>query len=222
MDIASTNPAVQTASTSGSSALNQLGNDYTTFLQLLTAQISNQDPLEPIDSTTFVTQLAQLTQVEQSVQTNLTLDGLAARLDAMALTSGANLVGQQANFFTNSIVFGEDGAQATYRVASPASTVTAEIYDPTTGQLIRTISNLPGDVDVEHPLEWDGRTDSGQTALTGTYEVRLRALDDQGNQVESAVFRDAVIREVSLGSGQLVYLVDGDEYISGDRIRALR
>lgn len=222
MDIASLNQAASQATTSsGTQALNQLGEDYTTFLQLLTAQISNQDPLEPIDSTQFVTQLAQLTQVEQTTQTNINLENLATKLDTMALTSGAALVGQEANFATNTLVLGSDGATASYQVASNAQSVVAEIYDPT-GQLIRTIPGLPGEADVEHDLTWNGLSDTGQPALTGNYEVKLTATDAQGAPVETGIFRYGAIEEMNFFAGQVIYLVDGQEYVPSDSIRSLR
>ena len=222
MDVTGTNPFNQRSDTGGASALNQLSSDYSTFLEMLTAQISNQDPLEPMDSTTFVTQLAQLTQVEQSVQTNINLEGLAARLDSMALISGANLVGQQANVFTNTMVVGDTGGTVSYQLASTASAVAADFYDPTTGQLIHSISDLPTASETEHALTWDGRTASGQSVLAGAYEVRLRAANADGNSVETAIFRDAEIKEASLAAGEVIYLVDGNEYVTSENIRALR
>ncbi|MCE8008957.1 flagellar hook assembly protein FlgD [Aestuariivita sp.] len=221
MDIAATNQTAATASSSGTAAQNQLEENYTTFLQLLTAQISNQDPLEPMDSSTFVTQLAQLTQVEQTAQTNVSLASLSAKLDSMALISGANLVGQEGNFPSGKIILEADGGTMTYRVGATATEVKAEIYDPT-GQLVRTIENLPGEIGTEHDLEWDGLTDTKDAALTGVYTIKLTAATADGDAVQTALFRDAEIQEVNLAGGQLIYLMAGDEYVASGNIRSVR
>lgn len=221
MDITSINPTTQSNKSNGAETLNQLGEDYTTFLKLLTAQISNQDPLEPIDSTTFVTQLAQLTQVEQAAQTNVNLENLAAKFDSMNLATSSALIGQRVSFPTDTIVLSEAGVRATYEVAPGASKVTAEIFSPS-GFLVRTISGLPSESGVEHSLSWDGKSDSGQPALLGNYRVVMRAENNIENQIDTAVYRSAEIAEAQLAEGQIFYKVDGGQYISPESIRALQ
>jgi flagellar basal-body rod modification protein FlgD len=87
-----------TASTSDSSGLNQLDNSQT-FLQLLVAQLENQDPTNPTDPTSFMTEIAQLTAVQS--QTSLSAEEQTVAADSMiGLTvtgsgaSGASLTGQ--------------------------------------------------------------------------------------------------------------------------------
>ena len=221
MEIAETQTTGAPSTSSGTSALNQLGEDYTTFLTLLTAQISNQDPLEPIDSTTFVTQLAQLTQVEQAAQTNINLESLSAKLDNFALVSGVSVLGKEANIASNQLVLGKDGASATYKLGATATSVRAEIYDPT-GSLIHAVDGLPLQASEEHALNWDGRTVGNQDALLGTYSVRMIAVDASGAEISTEMYRDARITAVDLSSGELSYLVDGDEIVAAGKIRSLR
>ncbi len=221
MDIPGITQTTNTAQSSGNQALSQLSEDYTTFLELLTAQISNQDPLEPMDSTTFVTQLAQLSQVEQAAQTNVLLENLGAQLDSISLTASATLVGQDASFATNTLVLGENGAEGSYKLGRSADNVSVEIFGPT-GQLVRTLSNLPGAADEEQSFTWDGRTETGQNALQGTYQIRVRAFDEQGDQIDAVAYRDAQIQEVTLSSGQIFYRVEGDELITAESVRAVR
>jgi flagellar basal-body rod modification protein FlgD len=64
-----TNSTASSSTTSASSTTDALGNEQT-FLQLLVAQIQNQDPLNPTDSTTFITQLAQFSELEQLININ--------------------------------------------------------------------------------------------------------------------------------------------------------
>jgi flagellar basal-body rod modification protein FlgD len=65
-------------SSSGSNGVNGLANENT-FLQLLVAQLKNQNPAQPMDGTTFVTQLAQFSELEQSLASRQDLDSIAAK-----------------------------------------------------------------------------------------------------------------------------------------------
>ncbi len=221
MDISEIGRGVTQQPSRATQALNKLGDDYTTFLTLLTAQISNQDPLEPIDSTTFVTQLAQLTQVEQAAQSNIQLETLGAKLDAMALVSSASLIGQTVRFPTDSLVLGETGAEVYYQVEADASSVVADIYSPA-GILVRTITGLPSQSGQDLQLSWNGKSETGQDALRGNYLVKLRAEDALGNPLETALYRDSPIREVSLLSGEISYLVDGGQYITPESVLSVK
>ncbi len=65
--------------------------DYDSFLQLLIAEMRNQDPTEPIDSTEYVAQLATFSQVEQTIQTNARLEEL---LKASSISQAGSLIGR--------------------------------------------------------------------------------------------------------------------------------
>lgn len=69
--------------------------DYNGFLQLLIAQMRNQDPTNPTDSTEYMSQLAQLSTVEQAVQSNKKLDSL---LSSSAIQQAEGLIGRTASF----------------------------------------------------------------------------------------------------------------------------
>ncbi len=83
-----TNTGASTATSSASAAGNL---DYNAFLQLLIAQLKNQDPTQPMDSTQFVSQLATFSQVQESVSTNSKLDSL---LTAQSLTMADAFIGR--------------------------------------------------------------------------------------------------------------------------------
>ena len=65
--------------------------DYQSFLKLLIAEMKNQDPTKPMDSTQYVAQLATFSQVEQSVQTNTKLDQI---MQSSALSQADALIGR--------------------------------------------------------------------------------------------------------------------------------
>lgn len=85
----SNTPAASDNSASGSNGVNGLANENT-FLQLLVAQLKNQNPAQPMDGTTFVTQLAQFSELEQSLASRQDLDSIAAKYAPVATPSTTN------------------------------------------------------------------------------------------------------------------------------------
>ena len=90
-----TTPGTTTASNTSSVSSNSIGEEFNTFLQLLTAQIRNQDPLSPLDSTQFVEQLATFSSLEQQVQTNSSLDNIAAMIGDLHSILANEWLGQE-------------------------------------------------------------------------------------------------------------------------------
>jgi flagellar basal-body rod modification protein FlgD len=80
-----------TSATSASSASSATTVDYQSFLKLLVAEMKNQDPTSPMESTDYVAQLATFSQVEQSVQINSKLDNI---LQASVLSQAGSLIGK--------------------------------------------------------------------------------------------------------------------------------
>ena len=70
--------------------------DFDTFLKMLTTQMQNQDPLNPIDSADYAVQLATFSGVEQQMKTNQLLDDLASQFGVMGMSQLAAWVGQEA------------------------------------------------------------------------------------------------------------------------------
>ena len=96
-----------TTSTSSTSSSN--GVDYNTFLQLLIAEMKNQDPTNPMDTSQYMSQFAQLSTVEQATLTNSKLDSL---LSSQALTQADGLIGRNVSFTDTT------GAAVTGKIAS--------------------------------------------------------------------------------------------------------
>lgn len=95
---ATTGAAANTQTTNGASSASTLG--YDAFLKLLVAQMQNQDPTKPMDSTEFVAQLASFSNVEQSVKTNAKLD---AMITGIALNQADALIGKYITNFDGTV-----------------------------------------------------------------------------------------------------------------------
>ena len=104
-----TNANSTVGSTTTTSSSSSGGVDYNMFLQLLIAEMKNQDPTNPMDTSQYMSQFAQLSSVEQATQTNKKLDSL---LSSQALTQADGLIGRTVSFTDTT------GATFTGKIAS--------------------------------------------------------------------------------------------------------
>lgn len=221
-----TSPIILEQSRSGgietsSSSLGQLGEDYQSFLTLLTAQIQNQDPLSPVDSTDFVAQLAQLSQVEQSVKSNNLLENLGYQIAGLLNISGTDLIGREVKTTTNVAELRDGAIKSSYAVEDGAVEVEARITDPV-GRVVRTLRGLSTEAFKEIPLEWNGRDENGEPQLEGVYEIELIATDANGNAVATELSRMAEVKEVIFQNGEILFKLSGDETVSSVTVLSAR
>ncbi|WP_158243102.1 flagellar hook assembly protein FlgD [Acidimangrovimonas sediminis] len=212
--------AASTTGSAASSAADQLGVDYNNFLQLLTAQIQNQDPLQPMDSTQFVSQLAQLSQVEQSVQTNQNLETLNTTVGGIAGQSSIGLLGRSVSLASDRLELSGGVAATTYELASAAASVSATITDDS-GNVVRSLTGLSTAGGSKVALGWDGKNNSGVTQADGIYHVTINAVDASGDTISYDTYPTTTVEQVLFGTdGQTLKLRNGQEVTSGDILSA--
>ncbi|MEI4485534.1 flagellar hook assembly protein FlgD [Frigidibacter sp. MR17.14] len=224
MAVDTTTATSSTASTSSTSnaasSLTALGEDYTAFLQLLTAQISNQDPLEPMDSTEFVSQLAQLSQVEQTVQTNSQLETISASLSAAAAMSGVNLIGHNVTVETAQLGLLDGTSSFSYSLDSSAASAKAVITDGT-GKVVRTISGLSTTGSTLTDVTWDGLDDSGQAVADGAYNVSIVAADSSGTAIGASTYAGTSVQSVVMNDGSPLLQLGNGEAVALSSVLAI-
>lgn len=143
------------------------------FLKLLTTQLKNQDPLNPMDNAQMTSQLAQISTVDGIEKLNATLQKLlSSSVDGEAMQAAA-LVGHQVMVAGSGLQLGDTGAMGGLVLASGADQVVVTIKDQN-GLAMRTL-NL-GNLDAgTHNFAWDGKTDAGVQAVNGSYGVSVAA-----------------------------------------------
>jgi flagellar basal-body rod modification protein FlgD len=196
---AATSAAASGASTTASSSSASLATEQT-FLQLLVAQLANQDPLQPTQGTDFVTQLAQFAQVEQSENQTSALQSMSSQLTGLSNNETTVLVGKTVTIQGNTVTYdGNIATPSSVTLASAASNVTATISD-SNGNVIRTMqlgSQAAGVVSIP----WDGHEDSGASAPPGNYTVNVTATDSSGSAVGVTQSVTGVVQNVSFAQG---------------------
>jgi flagellar basal-body rod modification protein FlgD len=192
---ASTTSATSTAATSS------LGTTYETFLSLLTAQLKNQDPLSPMDSTEWTSQLVQYSSVEQQIKANDYLSTLVAQSGG-SLSSAVNYLGKSITADTNTAMLSGGVATWGYTLGSNASSVTVTVTD-SDGNVVYKDSST-GTSAGEHEFAWDGTTSTGATADDGEYSLTIEALDSSGNAISHSVTVTGTVTSVSEEEGEVI------------------
>jgi flagellar basal-body rod modification protein FlgD len=196
-------------------ALNALTNtggtaplDRTAFLKLLVEQLKNQDPLKPQDDSAFVAQLAQFSQLEQSMGINDKLDTLAAQNAGLANAQSVGLIGNEATVRGNLVTLDGTGVgvPVAFTLSGAAAATKVTIRDQS-GKTVRTM-----DLGARQPglsrIQWDGHDDAGNVVPAGTYQVSVDATNDAGAAVSVSQQTDGLITQVSFDKGYPVLALD--------------
>lgn len=156
-------------------ASKSLASDFNNFLQLLTTQLKNQDPLEPLDTNEFTNQIVAFAGVEQQINMNSQLSDINKKLSGDELLSASSLVGKSIEFFGNTFQISEDGqtdiTKLVYAHDAEVTDTTITIYDKN-NQIVYTASgeNAPG----KHSFTWDGKDNAGNPVPPGAYKAILQ------------------------------------------------
>lgn len=170
-----------TTAGSASAAMKQtMGMNKDDFLTLFVTQLQNQDPLNPMDGTQFISQLAQLTQVEQAYNTNSNLEKLISMMNDSSALSSLSYIGREV-IAAGSQVALTSGGEANLSCVLPkaAEQVVVEIYD-SGGTTVRTLTQGQTAAGPA-TLVWDGRNDAGTALPSGTYSFAVKGIDSSGN-----------------------------------------
>ena len=146
--------------------------DRNAFLTLLTTQLQNQNPLDPMKNEAFVAQLAQFSQLEGITNMSTSLTEVADVMRSDRILAGANLVGKSVFAPTGRITTdGQNPSQIEVDLPFGADQVDLGIYDPVSGALLRSIVVGPQSSGVM-TANWDGRQADGTAVPAGTYTIR--------------------------------------------------
>ena len=190
--------------------------DFETFLQLLTTQLENQDPQEPLDSTEFVAQLASFSAVEQQINTNTKLDQLISTMTQDQTGSMASWIGTSVK---SDAPVDFDGAPVDVFFAMPQTATRGDIVvRSSTGAIINRIPVQPG----ETQLNWDGKGSDGLTAATGSYSFGLESFEGKAPLGETPAQTFSNVVEVrSASAGVDLVFADGS-VLNTENVSAVR
>lgn len=217
MDISSiTSQAAVSTGQNNKTDQNKLGQEQ--FLQLLVAQMQNQDPINPMDGKEFASQLAQFNSVEQLIGVN---DGLKSLQESQELMSAgmtnsmaASLTGKQVRAMSNEVHL-DPGKEVDiqYEVNNPAEQVDIIVRDGSGSEVRRASLSSVGSG--ENSWAWDGKNNAGLRMPDGNYTIDIQASNGDAN-VQSRMFVEGIAKKVRFAGNGVMLTVDNVEVPIGD------
>ncbi|MBO6537110.1 MAG: hypothetical protein JJ966_12880 [Balneolaceae bacterium] len=215
MEISGINPTLLQGNTQaqGKSSLGQQE-----FLQLLVAQMRNQDPVNPMDGAEFASQLAQFNSVEQLISVNQGLDQLAMSQDLMgsSLTNSmaASLTGKDIRALSDQVFLSSEGeAEINFKLNDSASDVEIIVRTASGAEVRR--ENLSGIPSGDSAWTWDGLNNNGERMGEGEYTVEVVAKNG-ANNVGALTFIEGFASKVRYTSQGVYLSVNGIDIPIGD------
>jgi flagellar basal-body rod modification protein FlgD len=206
------------ATTRAAASRTSLVSNFETFLQLLTSQLKNQDPLSPLDSNDFTAQLTQMTGVEQQLLTNDLLTSLLAAQQGGGLGGATSYIGKDATAAWSATQLKDGNATWSYELGAAASSATLSVLDGA-GKVVWT-GDAPARTSGTHDFVWDGKTSAGgQLPDGGVYSLKITAANGASG-VDAQVLTRGRVSGVELYDG-VPYLTIGRSIVPVSSVIAL-
>jgi flagellar basal-body rod modification protein FlgD len=206
-----TNAVATTASNSNQSQIdfnNQIAGNFTSFLQLLTTQLQNQNPLDPLDTNQFTAQLVQFASVEQQMNMNTQLQTLVSLQQATQSSQAMGFAGATVTVQGSSAALTNGQAQWNYSSPVPA-TATFTITDASGQTVYQTTQGVqPG---LQH-FNWDGTDGNGNKLPDGNYSMSITATSADGKNFGLATTVTGTVDSVDLTKSPPLLSIGGQFY----------
>ncbi len=212
----SASTAAATTTTAKKDARQQIAGNFDQFLSLLTTQLKNQNPLEPLDTNQFTQQLVQFAQVEQQLKQNDTLTSLLSMSRSASTSNAMNFVGSRVT--TDGSTSSLKDSAAEWRLEAPRG-----------GSATITIKNKAGSVVATEALtlnagaqtfKWNGRTSTGGAAPDGDYSIVVDAVDAQKNRIAVTTEVTGIVDGADF-SGETPVLIIGNTRTPVEKVKSV-
>ncbi len=195
--------AAQTASAGGTSDL-----DKDAFLRLLTTQLQHQDPLNPMENSEFVAQLAQFSSLEQ-------LQGLSSGMESlymvnMSINNAAltGLIGKDVVATGDAFHYAGEGDEVVHFDSAAAATSVTVTITNSDGVVVAS-KEIGAIADGEGSWTWNGKDQNGTVCPEGDYTFTVEATDANGDAVEVTELMVGRIDGMDLSSGSPMLTIEG-------------
>lgn len=205
--------ASNTDKNSSTTSSTTLADNFQTFLTLLTTQLQNQNPLDPLDTNQFTQQLVQFAGVEQQLKSN---DQLKALLELEKTAQSTNaLIYVGANVAVDGSTQKFNGSATWNLKADRDATATVTITN-SVGQAVYSGNYTLGKGNAS--FVWDGKGNDGTQYPEGTYKLTATAKDSTGKDVAIATEIQGIVDSVDLTASPPLLSIGGENYTT-DQIR---
>ena len=217
MAVSSTSSSTSTStSTSTVSGGTSIANNFDQFLTLLTTQLKNQSPLDPLDTNQFTAQLVQFAGVEQQLKTNETLTSLLSLNAAGTATNAVGFIGSTVT--ADGATTRLENNKADWQVNVPRGGSATITIKNASGSVVQTLTKslVAGD----QTYTWDGTTSTAQKAEPGVYTITIDAKDTAGAAMTATTKISGVVDGVDF-TGSIPTLKIGTISIPIDQVKSV-
>lgn len=194
--------AYRTDQSTATSGTNELGKNE--FMELMLAQLENQNPLEPQDNGEFISQLAQFSSLEEMQTLTSTVDDVVTQFRSTQALQASAMVGKTVLAPSEVGILGAEG-EISGNIEVPASTGGVRLsIESSSGELVRQIDLGSSSAGVLG-FRWDGTDGNGNSLPTGSYRIVAEGSYPDGS-VQLSTLVSANVDSVSLGQGGSVTL----------------
>jgi flagellar basal-body rod modification protein FlgD len=216
MTVSAVNSATAAATGTNTAQTSKISSDFNTFLRMLTVQMQNQDPLNPIDSADYAVQLATFSGVEQQVRTNQLLADMQSSFAQMGMAEMASWIGKEAR-----------SDVAVYYDSSPV-TLSPNPAVGATG-LVISVKDAQGNLVSREelpvsaaPYQWLGADQAGNPLPPGTYTITQESWIDEAIVDTRAIEHYARVIEARGSSAGTSLVLEGGIEVAANSVTALR
>ncbi|HFC53853.1 MAG TPA: flagellar hook assembly protein FlgD [Gammaproteobacteria bacterium] len=170
------------------------------FLELMLAQLQNQDPLQPMENGEFLSQMAQFSSAKGIQEMSLSLESFTQSLTSSQALQASSLIGRQV-LVPGEIAWLEEGSggiSGAARLPGGASDVVLSVYDAS-GALVQRISYGPQEAG-QFRFSWDGTGSDGQPVAPGHYRIGVEMRSGEESRAAETMLVSRV-ESVTLGKG---------------------
>lgn len=189
-----------------SNSRKSIAENFDTFLTLLTTQLKNQNPLDPLDTNQFTQQMVQFTGVEQQLKTNEYLKALSTSAQNGANTEAVTFIGKHISASGANAQLSDGSASWGYELPRTASNTTITITDAQGNTVFTETTPLAGG---KGDYIWSGKDGEGQQLADGNYSITIDARDSNGAYVGATTQITGQVSGVDLSGSEPVLIVDG-------------
>ena len=203
--------------TASGSASKEIAGNFQDFLLLLTTQLKNQSPLDPLDTNQFTQQLVQFAGVEQQLKSNDTLGSILSAMRSTSTSTAASYIGMIVTADGSASNLSAGAASWTVTAAKDTKAATVTITDAN-GSVVATKSAVlkAG----TQSFTWDGRDASGTIQPDGEYKISVKALDASGQSVVVSTALSGPVSAVDVSTGSPVLTV-GSSLIPLSKVKTI-
>ncbi|HVX74857.1 MAG TPA: flagellar hook capping FlgD N-terminal domain-containing protein [Bradyrhizobium sp.] len=212
--VSGTTPASSSSSSNSASATNamasqQIAGNFQSFLELLTTQLQNQNPLDPLDTNQFTQQLVEFAGVQEQLNTNDSLSTLISLQQTTASSQALDYVGKTA--VVSGATAPMSNSQAGWLLNIPSNSTLSVTITNSTGATVYS-GNYSVSAGDDQPFIWNGLGNDGTQYPDGSYTMTATAKDSSGNNVAVTTSIEGTVNSVDLTQSPPLLWINGQSY----------